>query len=617
MELMKDFTEAIKSDYKPTPWDQRLLQLSSERFSSCQASRSRIDTNRGLYQDMIDAPFEPYGDERSSSAVPLARALIEHFVIESQKIPTEFIHRAETQEYATEARVREYVRKYDRRTKNRKLALLDNDYTTSWFGTGIMYSWYESYKVTQKDAYYRPDGTFGFKSSSFDVSDVILDDIDIRKFRPDDHAIRYFDTANDCFYQERESYDRFKRLRGSNIYKNIDLVQPINYSNEYETFITAEDVWRQGKYVKKTYYRNIERDLFMVIANGVIIRAHPIISTINGRKALPFVFRVLWKKTRSLYGVGFCEALMMFNKELNDLREMIMDGIRRSNSEVLALGNGLSFNGREFTYDNEFLTFDGRLDWNFQQITWTPPNQHIFNYIDRLYKDVAVYCWIDVQNIVWTPNRTAFEVEVQREASQKRLNVYFLNRDLAYERLANLHMENLQKFFPKKDAEGLYPMLESEDEEYSATKQKGKQWKFIKKKGKYPFRVTPEMLRGNAYIDVHTNVNLPTINAVERQQKLEVLRDMKAVVEAYAISKQMGADLNDFLPMKDTIKDIAESHNMPVKQWASNEEVQAAKSELRKWLEWMMTKNQPNPAAWAQWETPLPPQKEQWAMMPA
>ena len=43
---------------------------------------------------------------------------------------------------------------------------------------------------------------------------------------------------------------------------------------------------------------------------------------------------------------------MMFNSEINNLREMLMDAIRRSNTQVLALGNGLQFNGREFSYDN-------------------------------------------------------------------------------------------------------------------------------------------------------------------------------------------------------------------------------------------------------------------------
>jgi hypothetical protein len=106
-----------------------------------------------------------------------------------------------------------------------------------------------------------------------------------------------------------------------------------------------------------------------VVANGVIVRDHPMVSTIDGKKALPFVIRTLGKKNYSIYGRGICEALMMFNSEVNNLRELLMDGIRRSNTQVLAIGNGLSFNGRNFSYDNEILEFDGNLAQNFQQIS--------------------------------------------------------------------------------------------------------------------------------------------------------------------------------------------------------------------------------------------------------
>lgn len=75
------------------------------------------------------------------------------------------------------------------------------------------------------------------------------------------------------------------------------------------------------------------------MANGIIVREHPMMSTIDGEKALPFVVRILGKKNYQIYGRGLCEALMMFNSEVNNLRELLMDGIRRSNTQVLAIGN--------------------------------------------------------------------------------------------------------------------------------------------------------------------------------------------------------------------------------------------------------------------------------------
>ena len=175
-------------------------------------------------------------------------------------------------------------------------------------------------------------------------------------------------------------------------------------------------------------------------------------STIEGKKALPFVWRVLSKKDFSLYGIGLCELLLPFNSDINNLREMLMDGIRRSNSQVLAIGNGLNFKNREFSYDNEIMTFDGNLQNNFQQLSGNPPNQAIFGYLEQLYKDISAYVGIDIQNVFGDPNQTAFQTEVQRESSQKRVNVWLTNRDLANERFADLHKDNLQKYFPLKDA---------------------------------------------------------------------------------------------------------------------------------------------------------------------
>lgn len=119
--------------------------------------------------------------------------------------------------------------------------------------------------------------------------------------------------------------------------------------------------------------------------------------------------------------------------------------------------------------------------------------------------------------------QTAFQTEVQREASQKRVNVWLENRDLAYERFADLYKDALQTFFPRKDANGLYPEIEIEDEELVG---EGENRHFKKRKGNYIFEVTPEILRGDLYVDVYTNASAPTISAVERQLKLDFMNSV-------------------------------------------------------------------------------------------
>ena len=281
-----------------------------------------------------------------------------------------------------------------------------------------------------------------------------------------------------------------------------------------------------------------------MFANGVLIRDQPMMSTIAGEKALPFAMRGFGYKINSIYHRGICEALMMFNSEINNMREMAMDAIRRSNSNVIAIGKGLSFNGRGFSFNNEILTFDGNLDSSsFQQISGTPPNQALFAYFDRLYKDIAIYVGVDIQNLIGEPLQTAFQTNVQHEASQKRINVWLKNRDMCYERFADLHKDNLQKFFPMKDAEKLFPKIQIEDTKFV-------NGKYRDAKGKYMLEVTPEMLRGDIYVDVYTNTTMPTINAVVAQQKLEFLQSMPAIVNGYLTAQQAGLDLNTIMPLK-------------------------------------------------------------------
>jgi hypothetical protein len=306
-----------------------------------------------------------------------------------------------------------------------------------------------------------------------------------------------------------------------------------------------------------------------------IIREHPITSTINGVKALPFVVRPLGIQRNSIYGVGLCQACMTFNSDVNNLREMLMDAIKRSNTEVIALGGGLDFSGKDFTYDNEFLNFNGQLGGNFQQISGNPPNQAIFTYLERLYKDIAMYTGIDVQNIIGEPQQTAYQTEVQREASQKRMNVWLTNRDLSNSRLAKLKKDCLQTYFPLDKAQRIVkpgeedkreaPKIEIVDEEYNADANK-----FIKKKGiKSVFEVTKEALRGDdpnaVNIAVTTNTNEPSISAVKKQQTLDILTSLPQIYEGIAVSDQLGYPLGDVVDVKDLTRELLNDYNIQTK----------------------------------------------------
>lgn len=596
-----------KKDFKPIEVKDTLPQTDEEiekvsfvkdRFMRMQQARTVVDADWNIYQKMLEAIYRPYEDGRSSSVVPLSHAILELFIADCIKIPTEFKFRWETTKYDTQAKALEYVWKYDYRKQNRKKAFRDDDYVCAAFGTSIMYVGFESYFKTQKDFDVDEDLQVKFTPKTFKKEQIVVKSVDIRNFYIDDCAIDSIEQANDCIYVDQISYEKFLSFKNNPLYKNIDKVAPQQYSLEYQPYTTAEQTTKQGNFVKLYRYWNVERDMYVEIANDVLVREHPMMNTMNGEKALPFTVRNLGKRIYSIYGKGLCEWLMMFNSEINNLRELCMDAIRRSNTQVLALGNWLQFNGREFSYDNEILSFDGNFANNFQQITGTPPNQAIFSYMEQLYRDIAIYVGIDIQNIIGGNNQTAFQTEVQREASQKRVNVWLENRDLAYERFADLYKDALQTFFPRKNAEWLYPEIEVEDEELVGT---GEEAHFKKRKGMYKFQVTPEILRGDLYVDVFTNSSAPTINAVERQLKLDFMNSLWTIAQWYAVAKQNGIDVDKVLPMNDNLRDMAAEYNLAPVEKDSSEDVRKAKLELLQQLQWMQ-----NAIAWVGQEAPAP-----------
>ena len=580
----KDF-QPINVDVLRTQSDEDVLKVwyIEDRFMRMKEARSVVDNDWQIYWKMLEAIYRPYEDGRSSSVVPLASAILELFIADCIKIPTDYKFRWETTKYTTQAKALEYVWKYDYRKNNRKKAFRDDDYICAAFWTSAMYVWFESYFREQKDFKVDDNLNVVFETKKFKKENIVVKSVDIRNFYVDDTAIDDISQANDCIYREQLSYEKFMSYKNNPLYKNMDLVKPRQYSLEYQPYTTQEQTTKQGDFVQIMRYWNVERDMYVEIANWILVREHPMMNTINGEKALPFTLRNFGKRLNSLYGRGLCEALMMFNSEINNLREMLMDAVRRSNTQVLAIGNGLQFNGREFSYDNEILSFDGNFANNFQQINGTPPNQAIFNYMEQLYRDIAVYVWIDVQNIMWGNNQTAFQTEVQREASQKRVNVWLENRDLAYERFADLYKDALQTYFPRKNAEWLYPEIEIEDEELT-TNDKWEKY-FKKKKGNYTFQVTPEILRGDLYVDVFTNSSAPTINAVERQLKLDFMNSIGTMAQWYAVAKQSGVDIDKVLPMNDNLREMAAEYNLAPVEKDSSEDVKKAKMDLLRELQ--------------------------------
>lgn len=593
--LYEDQTK--RPQYSRTNEETIKLSKIEKDFMEMINARQSIDRDRDLYQQMIEAIPRNYQDDRSTSTVPLASAFIELFVAEATKIPTEFNFKGETSKYKQQAKIRELVRKYDRRKNNRKEEVIDNEYTTAWFWHSVIRTWFEVETVVQHELMeVDEDGNMTWDKQELSEDKIILENIDPRCFYLDNNAVRGMKDANKCMVRKRVGYEEFLNLKNNKLYKNIEYVVPKNYDSKWMPYSTTEEITRQGKFVEIREYRNLKQDIYLVRANWIIIREHHIMSTINGRKALPFTLRVLGKKNSSYYGGrGLCEMLIRFNSELNDLREMLMDWIRRSNNPTIAIGNWLTFNGRKFSFDNEILEFDWDLNGWFQQLTGVPPNNAIFEYMNKLFEQMAIFVGIDIKNILGNPQQTAYQTNVQVEASQKRINVRLTNRDLAFERMANLHMENLVKFFPRKTAEWLYPELEIEDYdviEWGIRYNKGSSWLLY---------ITPETVAGDIYVDVFTNISRPPSDIADRQSKLEFVQTASPLLQLAMQAQQSWMEL----PLEKRINELAESYGLTMWADKEGEDMNKMKADFKQKLMGMMSNSLQAP----QW-TPQPQEQQ-------
>jgi hypothetical protein len=72
-----DLTEPVVKSSNPPAEYQELITFVNGRFQSMRTQRQTVDRYWPLHQKQIDAIYRAYQDNRASSVVPLASALIE------------------------------------------------------------------------------------------------------------------------------------------------------------------------------------------------------------------------------------------------------------------------------------------------------------------------------------------------------------------------------------------------------------------------------------------------------------------------------------------------------------------------------------------------------------
>lgn len=223
--------------------------------------------------------------------------------------------------------------------------IVTNEYVTAKIGSSALFTGFEIEKRIINDLDESGDDEeMKFTRKMETTANIVMKNFDIRRLWIDEQATS-MDDAVDCIATQYLSYANFYsfKLNSSAGYKNLDsVVGARNFFDFYLPFVAKEERGNfLTNYVKLTHYYNKVNDTYIVIANDkTIIRETHIL---NAKHELPFTIRQFFKNTNSIYGTGMCEILMPFKSEINKLREQLIDAVRRSNNQVIAVGGNLQF----------------------------------------------------------------------------------------------------------------------------------------------------------------------------------------------------------------------------------------------------------------------------------
>lgn len=610
-------------------WQDTLRKVLA-RLTDMRWARANIDNLWSTFQLIADNKYYPYKDWRARSSVPVLRSLLELFVSEAttRKIDKQI----EPVWYSDvdKAEVMKIVWDYDWNKNNRDEDMTEAEYKCWIFWTCAYFTWFEKTSRIINDPI-TDDKTWEmtFKKKLMEEGRIILRTLDMRNVYFDDRVTRFQDS-NDQIYIEYLTPEQFKAEKGNKELKNLEYVW--GKTKDFQSFYTYED--RGKKYnnlVEKLHYWNKQADRYIVIYNRSIIwRDTPIP---YAHKELPIVPRQYWYVNDSIYWRWLAEACMQFLDKINKLSEMIYDWLARSNNSVFAMWNGLTFDWQNISFNNQFIKFNWQLnDTSFREIKGIPPNQAAFTYLQDLLKEIAIYIWIDISQIVWQASSTAFETAVRTESSLKRVNVVLTNRDYALNKVFKRHLANIMQFFPISEAQRILEIMPDwtvqQPEEIKHPniliewkKYNPDNWKFVEMPWKFDFECKPEYIRWQVDITVKTNFNTPTLKSIKQDNMNKFLNDFNL----YNQTVMWSPELKNVLKPDDFIKQLANTYDIDLKSiwWfedsISKEWEKIDKIIMQMWwvgennwmlwdvLPWMWQPQWWQPQEQTKWQSPLLP----------
>ena len=321
-----------------------------------------------------------------------------------------------------------------------------------------------------------------------------------------DEAATGIENANDCMELELWNEDRF-HSNYDELYPNAKIVQG-NAVFDYEWYATEEAVEK----VECLYYYNKARDMFSIIANGVLL-TKPDNPNPYKHKELPYVQSVCIPRVKSFYGMGFPRLVRSLQEEKDTIRNMRIDSAKLAINNIVVIDDRVELDDEDLEVrPNQIIR--GPVDGiNFIK----PPELNTATYKEEelLKEDIIRVTGVDPRlQTMGGAGDTATEIAILKESSMKRIRLIMRTIEWkALYRIGRLRLANFLQFYsiPKyKDiigedgeitSEPFYPTVMNQKE----GKAEQVQFKDMDFKGEYDVMVS-------------AGSTLPISDAVENQK---------------------------------------------------------------------------------------------------
>lgn len=448
-----------------------------------------------------------------------------------------------------------------------------------------------------------PEKTTYTEKEVVEYNDVMRENLDPRNVWIDDMAKpNQSRTVKDWAWRKvyelaafKEEFAKYKRVELVTAGGNVqDVVGPsLTSTNRQgaEKGVTSTDL------VEVLFFESLQKDLFMMVANGVPVIIEPLpVSDVKGLKKLS-VWQTYWnlRHTESPYGVGIYEAIRYDQAVLDRFRNMTIDQITLSIYKMFFYQgtNALSDTG-----DIVIVPGKGKQVLDPKNIQWMDvpgPGKDSYMGIEMLRRDVDESSGITDPLLGQVTGKTAFEIAQAKESALKRMKnpldnildalneegyitialiqlLYSIpeTHDIADPNLIEDYLQEIQgdpelyNRTPQVDQQG-QPMADKFTahvyREFPLNLSKDEKGNLIENQDTAFFRVKPGALHWEGVINIKAQSLLSPSKQVEKALELEMYSTLTPMLEQtsmeYAQRQQMGVPVSiDDLTLGKSIKNL-------------------------------------------------------------